>query len=317
MADAIPLVVIVDGGDAGGAFADEPEPADIVRDALRAEDLHEGESFDIAVRYFSGDRERIPPILDEVKAWSAQRPVVLLALSGWVLKRAHDRGLGVPIVVAAGKDYAAHGLTPGENIVGVTSDVPDLTRKRMEYLRQLMPNASKLAILVGPPVAGQDAEIRDAISAAQELHFQATEPLSVADEDDIKRGFDEARALGAEAVYVTRNPLFGWGVEWLEAASWDSGLPVIHYHRQYVDIGGFAACGEDIYDQVRRAAGYVGRILRKEESGPMPRMQGPGEPIFAVHRGAVAHFAGARLDTAIERSATVVESERLPLLGDQ
>jgi putative ABC transport system substrate-binding protein len=181
----------------------------------------------------------------------------------------------IPIVFVAVADPVGNGLVPSlarpsGNITGITHIVAELTGKRLELLKEIVPSASRIAVLVNPDDPNATVQIQNAEAAARTLGVQLQPVLTVRGAGDLQRAFEAISRSGAAAalrmVDPTGGPLRARTVE-LAARH---RLPVMFVFREDVEAGGLVAYGASIRVQYRQAATFVHKILRGARPGDLP-----------------------------------------------
>ena len=179
----------------------------------------------------------------------------------------------IPIVFALAIDPVAAGLVaslarPGGNVTGLSLQSSDLAGKRLELLREVLPNLRKLAILVNVNNPGGVLEMSEAEVAARTLGLDVAK-LEIRRAEDIPPAF-EAIEGHAEALYVGPDPLVNANRVRIHTLSLNAQLPTIYGFRGYVEIGGLMSYGPNFPDLFRRAAELVDKILRGTKPGDIP-----------------------------------------------
>ena len=175
----------------------------------------------------------------------------------------------VPIVVALATDPVAAGLVaslarPGGNVTGFSHQGTDIAAKRLELLREILPNLRRLAILVNVNNPGSVLEMREAEAAARTLGLDVTK-LEIRRAEDIAPAFEAIKGR-ADALYVPPDALVNANRVRIHTLSLSAQLPDVYGFRGYVEVGGLMSYGADFTDLFRRAAEIVNKILR----GPKP-----------------------------------------------
>jgi putative tryptophan/tyrosine transport system substrate-binding protein len=178
----------------------------------------------------------------------------------------------VPIVFAmtgdpVGTGLVAHLARPGGNLTGLSTQTTDTVSKRIELLREVVPNLRRLAILanINSPVVV--LEMREAQAAANTLGLEVV-TLEVERAQDIQRTFE---TLGrADALYVCADPLVSANRTRINALALAARLPTMHDLREHAVPGGLMSYGPNIPDLFRRAGDYVDKILRGTKPGNIP-----------------------------------------------
>ena len=183
----------------------------------------------------------------------------------------------VPIVFATGSDPVRDGLVtslnrPGGNVTGVNFFAAVLGAKRLELLRQLVPKATTIAVLVNPNNPDTEAERRDVQAAAQALGQQLIF-FDATNAGDIETAFALFVRRGAGALISVGGAFIFSNRERLIALAARHGLPAIYSLRDFVVAGGLMSYGASITDAYRQVGIYAGRILKGEKPGDLPVMR--------------------------------------------
>jgi putative ABC transport system substrate-binding protein len=179
----------------------------------------------------------------------------------------------IPIVFALGSDPVGGGLVaslarPGGNVTGLSTQAPDLARKRLEFLREAVPHLRLLAILGNVEIPQIVLEVREVEAAAKKLDLQVT-TLEVRRAEDIAPAFGSLKDRG-QALYVCADPLTATNQESINTLALNARLPTMHDFRGPVEAGGLMSYGPNFPDQFRRAAELVDKILRGAKPGDIP-----------------------------------------------
>jgi putative tryptophan/tyrosine transport system substrate-binding protein len=183
----------------------------------------------------------------------------------------------VPIVVVTGADPVRDGLVaslnrPGGNVTGVSFLANQVGTKRLDLLRQLVPSAATVAMLVYPDTPDTNAERRDVQVAAQAIGQQLV-ILDVRNERDIETAFATSVQRGAGALLVGTGAFMNDHRKRLVALAARHAIPAIYSLREYVADGGLVSYAASITDAYRQAGIYAGRILKGEKPADLPVMQ--------------------------------------------
>ena len=147
-----------------------------------------------------------------------------------------------------------------------------LGAKRLDLLRQLVPEAKSIAILANPNNSNTEAEVKDVQAAALAIG-QPLVILEASDERDIETAFATLRQRGAGALFVGSGPLMNSQRERLVALAARHGVPASYPLREFSVAGGLMSYGASQSDAYRQAGIYAGRILRGEKPGDLPVMR--------------------------------------------
>jgi putative tryptophan/tyrosine transport system substrate-binding protein len=182
----------------------------------------------------------------------------------------------IPIVFAVGSDPIGTGLVssinrPGGNVTGVSFFATELGTKRLEMLRELIPNATTIAVLVDPNTPASETE-RATVEAAAQAVGQRTEVFSASTGSEIDRAFLAIEQRRPDALLVTGDPFFFAARNHLVTLAARHAIPTMYWAREYVDGGGLISYGASQTDAFHQAGVYTGRVLKGEKVGDLPIM---------------------------------------------
>jgi putative ABC transport system substrate-binding protein len=183
----------------------------------------------------------------------------------------------VPIVFATGSDPVLDGLVgslnrPGGNVTGLVFFAAVLGAKRLELLRQLVPKATTIGVLVNPGISNTEAERSDVQAAAKAIGQQLV-ILDARDARDIEAAFATFVERGAGALFVGAGSFMNAHREHIVALAAKHALPASYALRESVAAGGLMSYGASITDAYRQVGVYAGRILKGENPGELPVMR--------------------------------------------
>ena len=158
---------------------------------------------------------------------------------------------------------------PGGNITGLTSISTDLIGKRLELLKEAVPQAHVVAVLRNPSAPDADVRLREAETSGRTLGLQL-ELLDVQTPADFAGAFKTTTRKPANALLTIRNPLIVNNRQRIADLAIKSNLPAIYDDREFIDVGGLMSYGADLTDLHRRAAVYVDKILRGAKPSDLP-----------------------------------------------
>ena len=208
-----------------------------------------------------------------------RHPVDVLVATGsaGVAKIAKAATATIPIVFANGSDPVEVGLVksmnlPGGNATGVTFLASELGPKRLELLRELVPNVAKIAFLVNPTNPVTAGDITDMERAALSLG-QRIVVVTAATDNELDAAFVTIDRERASALLVNVDAFFNGRRGQLAALAARYRIPAIFNTSQYVKAGGLLSYGDDRFDMYRHAGRYVGRILKGDKPENLPVLQ--------------------------------------------
>ena len=245
------------------------------RDGLAEKGYVEGHSVAIEYRWGLGQYERLP----ELAADLVRQRVAVIAATGGVpsVRAATTATSAIPIVFTMGADPVVFGLVsslnrPGGNVTGITLMSGEIVSKRIALLRDLLPNAKKLAVLMNATTPASSAEVAVAERVAHTLGWQV-KVLKVSSELDFEAAFQPLPRERADALLVTTDPIFESQRDRIVALAASHTIPAIYALREYALAGGLMTYGASITYVYRQAGMYVGRILNGETAADLPVMQ--------------------------------------------
>ena len=243
------------------------------RHGLKEAGFIEGQNVVIEYRSVEDQADRLPALVADL----VRRQVALIVGNTPATVAAIAATTTVPIVFVTGNDPVITGLVaslnrPGGNATGVSFLSSAVGTKRLELLRQLVPKAAALAMLVDPNTADAERERRDVQAATQAIGQELT-VVDVSSDRDIETAFPTFVQRGAGALFVGIGAFFNSRRERIVALSSRHAIPAIYPWREAVQIGGLMSYGTSMTDAYRQAGVYAGRILKGEKPGDLPVMQ--------------------------------------------
>jgi putative ABC transport system substrate-binding protein len=256
------------------AGAPVPQLLSVFPNALRDLGWIEGKNVIIDRRYAEDRLDRLPALVAELIALKVDLIVAGGTLAPLAAKRATST---IPIVMSNAGDPLGSGLVtnlarPGGNVTGLSLMVPDIGGKRLELLRELLPSASRVAVLWNAANPYPAAVFKETERAARTLGIQI-QSIEVRSPDDFVGAFDIMKRERPDALITVEDPLtVDYRTQITESVA-DFRLPAMHGIREFVQIGGLMSYGASIADLLRRSAGYVDKILRGAKPGDLPVQQ--------------------------------------------
>jgi putative ABC transport system substrate-binding protein len=183
----------------------------------------------------------------------------------------------IPIVFSIGGDPVDSGLVasfnrPGGNVTGVSFFTFELEPKRLELVRELVPNAAVIAMLVNPKNFDSETQMKDVQAAARAIGQQIVF-LNASSERDIDTAFATLFQQGAGALLVGSDPFLTNRRDQLVALAAHHAVPAIYQWREFAAAGGLMSYGTSLTDAYRQVGIYTGRILKGTKPGDLPVMQ--------------------------------------------
>jgi ABC-type uncharacterized transport system substrate-binding protein len=256
-------------------LADAAHLVTAFRQGLKEAGFVEGQNVEVEYRWAEGRLDRLPALVADL----VRRQVALIVGNTPSALAAKAATTTVPIVFATGSDPVIDGLVaslnrPGGNATGVSFLAAALGTKRLELLRQLVPKAATIAVLVdpGPNVPEAERELRD-IQAAAHASGQELIVVEVRSDRDIEAAFATFARRGAGALFVGTSAFFNSRRERVAALAIRHALPASYNVREFAAAGGLMSYGTSITDAYRVAGIYAGRILKGEKPADLPVQQ--------------------------------------------
>jgi len=265
---AIPVVGFLNSG-SSTQFAGL---ADAFRRGLSETGYVEGKNVAIEYRWAEGQYDRLPALSADLMR---RQVAVIFAGGPPAAFAAKATTATTPIVFTSGDDPVKSGLVasfnrPGGNITGVAWWAGLVGAKRLGLLRELVPNAAAVGMLVNPN--NPTSELTDAQTAARTLGLQI-HVLNANTESDIDQAFASAVQQGVGALIVGADPFFNSRRDQVVALAARERVPTIYYSREFAAAGGLMSYGASSTEVYRQGGTYTGRVLKGEKPADMPMMQ--------------------------------------------
>ncbi len=229
----------------------------------------EGRTIAIEYRWSEG----IPERYAEIAAEFVRLKVDVIVTVGSAVPTVRQATAVIPIVFAVGIDPVGSGLVaslakPGGNVTGLSIQAANLAGKRIEFLREVVPQFHRLAIICNVGNAQTVLEMGETQAAARTLGLEVA-PLEIRRAEDIAPAFEALKAQ-ADALYVVVDQLVVANRTRILTLALGARLPTIFSTRDFVPAGGFMSYGPNYSDLFRHSADYVDKILRGTKPGDIP-----------------------------------------------
>jgi putative ABC transport system substrate-binding protein len=261
---AMPVVGYLSPGtpEASGAAA--------FREGLSETGFVEGRNVAIEYRFANNANDRLPQLAADLVR---RRVTAIVASSLQAALAAKAATATIPIVFRTGADPIQYGLVanfnqPSGNITGINDIGLDLGAKRLGLLRDLLPTASRFAILVDPTAPSTESSVTQARVAASTI-ARPIEVVTASTSREIDSAF-ASLAQRIDALLVNSDALFFDRRVHVVSLAMYHRLPAIYAQREFADAGGLVSYGPDIADQQRQAGIYTGRVLKGEKPADLP-----------------------------------------------
>ena len=244
---------------------------DAFRQGLRELGYVEGKNIVIEWRSSEGKTDRLPGLAAEL----VRLKVDVIVSTGPPGTRATKEATStIPIVMSNDNDPVGNGFVaslarPGGNITGLATLYPEISGKRLELLKEIVPKLSRVAVFGTSTFSGSAQRIREIKLAAGAFKVQL-QYVDVLDPKDIETAFQAARKGRADAVLALGGAVLNSQQAQTAELAIKSRLPAIYERREYVEAGGLMSYGVSITDLSRRAATYVDKILKGAKPADLP-----------------------------------------------
>ena len=241
---------------------------EVFRQSLRELGYIEGQNIIIEYRWAEGKADRFPELAAEL----VRLKLDVIVTSGTGPTRAlKDATTTIPIVVTSAGDLVGRGLIaslarPGGNITGSTSIAPDLSGKRLELLKEVVPQASRVAFLYQPY---EEDELKETQIAAEALGVKI-QRLEVQQPNQFQSAYAAMIKERADALLISRNPLNNFHRRQLIDLAVKNRLPAMCDGMDWINDGCLMSYGRDGTEGLRRAATYVDKILKGAKPADLP-----------------------------------------------
>ena len=242
------------------------------RQGMRELGYVEGKTFVLELRHGEGRAERLPELARELVGLKMD---VIVASTDVAIAAVKRETQTIPIVMAISSDPVGTGFVaslarPGGNVTGNSTISPELSGKRLELLREVVPGLSRVAFLWNPDVRGAVLDYKETEGAAGSLGLQL-QSLEVVRAEDFDRAFSAVTKERAQALIMpAANPVGFANRGQIASFAQKNRLPSMYAQREYVDAGGLMSYGPNTPDMFRRAATYVDKILKGTKPADLP-----------------------------------------------
>jgi ABC-type uncharacterized transport system substrate-binding protein len=235
----------------------------------------EGQNVAIEFRWANDQLERLPSLAADL----VHRQVTVIAAIGGSdsALAAKNATLTIPVVFAIGADPEKLGLVasfnrPGGNVTGIAFQTAALEAKRLELLRELVPKAKMIAVLLRPRSVSAQERTSDILAAARTLGLQIV-LVEATSKDDLDAAFASLVQHRSDALVIDPDPLFNDNRNQIVALAARHKVPAIYQDRQYTAAGGLISYGTNFLSVYRQLGLYTGQILKGERPANLPVIQ--------------------------------------------
>jgi putative ABC transport system substrate-binding protein len=254
-----------------GAAQDERDRLAVFREGLRDLGYIEKKNIFIEYRFAEGKLEQLPELAAELARLNVN---IIVTAGNEAVQAAKSATQAIPIVMAFSGDPVGAGFVstlarPGGNITGLSRINIELTAKRLELLNEVIPNATRIAVLYNPEGRVPMLALKEAQAAAHKLGLQI-QALEMQAPQDIDSAFRSAARERAGAVMTLAGGFTGFHRTRIVSLAAKSRLPGMYNNARFVEDGGLMSYASDQREEFRRAALYVDKILKGAKPGELP-----------------------------------------------
>jgi putative ABC transport system substrate-binding protein len=235
----------------------------------------DGQNVAIEYRWAEGKNDRLPAMADDLVH---RQVAVIAATSASAALAAKAATTTIPIVFETGGDPIKLGLVPslnhpGGNVTGVTQTNVETAPKRLQFLRELLPTARVMALLVNPTDPAITEPTTKGVQAAARALGLELHVLTASTESDLNGVFAKLTQLRAGGLVIGSGAFFTSRTEQLAALTARHAVPAIHDKREFAVAGGLMSYGGNISDSYRLTGVYTGRVLKGDKPADLPVQQ--------------------------------------------
>jgi putative ABC transport system substrate-binding protein len=276
------------------------------RQGLQETGYVEGENVAIVYHWAENQLNRLPDLAGDL----VRRRVAVIVTAGepgaFAAKAASTT---IPIVFGTADDPVRVGLVaslarPGGNITGINFLAAELTAKRLELLRELLPQAERIAVLVNPAEAGRTESTVGAVQAAARTMALQIQVLKADTGRQIETAFESIGRDPPDALFIGTSPFLNVRNVQLAMLAAFHRLPATHSEREFAEAGGLISYGSNIADAFHQMGIYAGRILRGARPGELPVVQ--SSKLELVINAATARMLGITVPQSLLATADEV-----------
>jgi putative ABC transport system substrate-binding protein len=245
----------------------------VFRQALKESGYVEGENVAIEYRWADNQTDRLPSLAAEL----VRRKVAVLVANGPAVFATKVATTMIPIVFLVPENPVKLGLVssiarPGGNLTGINFYLGELTAKRLELLRELVPGAARVAVLVNPANIAIETTLRDVQSAARAIGLQI-QVLNASTIREIEGAFETLARERPDALFVGPDAFFTDRRVQLVNLSSRHAIPTAYGDRDFAEAGGLMSYGASVTDTYRQVGAYAGRIVKGAKPADLPVVQ--------------------------------------------
>jgi putative ABC transport system substrate-binding protein len=245
------------------------------RQGLKETGFVEGENVAVDYRWADNQLDRLSGLATDLVH---RRVAVIVTTGGTTAASAAKAATAtIPIAFVVGEDPVRVGLVaslarPGSNLTGINFLVAELGAKRLGLLRELMPAATRVAVLVNPAGPNAEPTIKDVEPAGRAMGLQI-QLLNASTSGEINAAFATFARERSDALFVSADPYFTSRRSQMVQLAARHAVPAIYSGRQFPEIGGLMSYGASLIDALRQIGVYAGRILKGAKPADLPVAQ--------------------------------------------
>jgi len=277
------------------------------RQGLKETGYVEGENVTIEPRWADNQLDRLPALAAEL----VRRRAAVIATTGGPLsaRAAKAATTTIPILFLVAEDPVRLGLVaslarPGGNLTGVNLVISELTAKRLELLREIVPHAVRVAVLVdAADVANTETTLREVEAAARAIGLDI-QVLNAGSVREIDAAFASMMRERADALFVSSYPFFASRRTQLVNLASRHAIPAIYPTREHAEAGGLISYGSSVVEAWRQIGVYAGRLLKGTKPAELPVVQ--SSKFELVINASTARMLGLSLPSSLLATADEV-----------
>jgi putative ABC transport system substrate-binding protein len=253
------------------------------REGLNEFGYAEGRNVAIEYRWADGDNARLSALADE---FVGRRVSVIVAAGGTPSALAAKAATTtIPVVFAVAVDPVGVGLVasmnrPGGNVTGVTNLNVEVAPKRLELLHELLPGATRIAVLINPTSPQIGEEFLNALQPPAHTLGLRLDVVQASTDPDLDTAFAKLAELRAEALVIEPDNFFNSRIEQVAARALRQAVPVFHQYQPFVQAGGLASYGSSETEYYRLVGRQVAKILNGAKPAELPVLQSTKVELF-------------------------------------
>ena len=246
----------------------------VLRQGLKDAGLLEGYKVRIEFQWAQDQLDRLPALASDLVA---RNVTLIFAVTNAAAVAAKSATTTIPIVFAIGGDPVSLGLVssieaPNGNATGITARTPGLYVKRFDLLRQLVPRAKTVGMLINSADPTSDIQSREATEAAGKMGVELR-PMSASTDSDLDPAFRGLAEQKVDVLLIPNDAFFNSRRRLIVDLAARHSLPTLYPWREYVEIGGLMSFGPNLSSGYRVASMYASRILRGAKPANLPVLQ--------------------------------------------